>query len=781
MTEPRLLPIAPWLPERSRPGRCTLGLRHAAGVLVAVLLLIYMLVLGLMLLLLYIPRLILRLLLQPAASYFGYIVEHAYTLRICKLHVKLSRAIQKKWMRRPYHSRFSDIRTRLFPSDGGVCYVHAVPCLTDNFCYVLVYEGMGEDSAYNANRQGLPTTVVDPCDAAAVEEALEHIAERFYATYGGLRLEAVLCTHKHWDHAGGNEELAARASKANHSAPDSATESESQDVTAVQLLHFAERLKVFGGLEDDVPGCTHPVQHLDQIEVGNLSFQALGAPGHTQGSVMFRLPCKAESSAVDSDRLDALFTGDTLFSGGCGANFEGSDLDMEHCFGTILETCDPSYATWLFPGHEYTCMLMENVLLEACAKAAWHPPGHFLAVCSAFYTAAHRRALRDRLPTVPVLLDGERMINPRFNTLREHARVLLTATQRVGLQGAGADDPPLRVGSKVPTIHESQGPASGNEVAAGQNKPGRGLLVNAGAPPSQQLAVLYRADLDALRQELLGGLAGAEAAERLRQLERRPFEAALVSGEGDCFSDSGLRPAEEEAIKQEAAHGQLREPEMGEDYGEAQWNETSVKEALKVLAVPAHLAVGPKVPCKEEDLPISFRRLKAICDHMRIPSRSSEALLAVLQQPGENPSSEEEEPAHCCVAVFCCCQSARSIVARNVGDESPGADRLIPLRVAISRLTPPDVKHTEEESFFRRLCRCLPCSGSGSGGHDSADSAQESGGEGSEPTTEPEPPDPPIPQAVIRRRRFRAVERCFNKHQPEGCPLCTSSFRASEI
>ena len=65
--------------------------------------------------------------------------------------------------------------------------------------------------------------------------------------------------------------------------------------------------------------------------------------------------------------------------------------------------------------------------------------------------AAHRRALRDSLPTVPVLLaagllchapfslrhpqspceDGEQMVNPRFKALRRHVRVLFAATQRV--------------------------------------------------------------------------------------------------------------------------------------------------------------------------------------------------------------------------------------------------------------------------------------------------------------------------------------------------------------
>jgi glyoxylase-like metal-dependent hydrolase (beta-lactamase superfamily II) len=69
------------------------------------------------------------------------------------------------------------------------------------------------------------------------------------------------------------------------------------------------------------------------IEVGQLRLETILNPGHTPGSVSFKV-------------LDAplLFTGDTLFPGGPGAtHFEGSSFD------TIIESLDTRLFT--FPGN----------------------------------------------------------------------------------------------------------------------------------------------------------------------------------------------------------------------------------------------------------------------------------------------------------------------------------------------------------------------------------------------------------------------------------------------
>ncbi|CAJ1450398.1 unnamed protein product [Effrenium voratum] len=765
MAEPKLLPIAPWLPARSRHGCCRRGLHHVLCVLGVILLLLYILVIGLLLLLLLLPRLLLQWLLSPALSSFGYVVEHGYALRICKLHVSILQFVQKSWNRRPYHSRFSDLRSELFPAGGGVCYVHPVPCLVDNFCYVLVHEV--ESAPENAsNRSGLSAVVVDPCDAPAVEAALQHIAEQFYGPCGGLRLEAVLCTHKHWDHAGGNEQLAARAATAAKATrEDSATDSE-VDSTSSPLLQFSSPLKVAGGLEDDVPGCTYPVQHGDRIQAGSLFFEAVASPGHTLGSMMFRLACKDSPLATcDSKRTDALFTGDTLFSGGCGASFEGNQEDVEHCFATILEIWDPSTEMLLFPGHEYTAMILEQSLMNEISRAAMKPPGYFMQFCSAFYSASHRRGLHDALPTVPVTLEDERWINQHFDrALRRHARALVDAANQLELPEDTRSDGPLSVGLKASSFPRALTQNAPENVSRSDKSV---YLMRNSLTPSQQLAVLYRADLEALRRDLLSGqLTTADAAERLLDIESRPFEASLLSGEGDRFGDGSLNAEEEDAVEEEV-NGMARNSRRREEHNtpsDPNWDEEAVKDALKVLAVPAHVAVGPKVPCREDELPICLLRLESIFDRLQVPSRTTRALLALLQS--DNSSSEEERQVRSCCR---CCLDARSLLTSGA-DERLGP--LVPLRCALLSLTPPN-KRGQASCKFRCPkwhwpswpCPRRAASSSGS----SSESAQEEA-EDAQP--------PPPPAKVLRHRRLKAVERHYSKHRPEGCPLCKSCFTA---
>eukprot|EP00931_Biecheleriopsis_adriatica_P087292 TRINITY_DN61789_c0_g1_i1.p1 TRINITY_DN61789_c0_g1~~TRINITY_DN61789_c0_g1_i1.p1 ORF type:complete len:862 (-),score=180.33 TRINITY_DN61789_c0_g1_i1:34-2475(-) len=801
----QLLRIAPWLPERRRPSCLEAKLRGMLGLLGALLLLLYVIIVGILLLLVAIPRLLLRLLLRPAAGCFGYVVEYAYALRICRLHVSIVRFVQNRWVKRPYHSRFDDLRTELRLVGGGICFVHAVPCLSDNFCYVLVDATAHVDVAPGVENDipgsGLPTLVVDPCDATAVEEALEHLADRFYRTQGGLHLEAVLCTHKHWDHAGGNEQLAARASA------EAARTDEESDASTAPPLSFACPLKVFGGLEDDVPGCTHPIQHGDHLQVGSLVMEAVAAPGHTVGSVMFRLMCEEPErlgAACSTDhKVEALFTGDTLFSGGCGAQFEGSELDMQHCFATILEGSAPSAETLLFPGHEYTAMLLENGVGEALATwAPTEPPGRFMALCSAFYVASHRRALRDKLPTVPVSLAGERMVNPMFDYgLQKHVQTLLSAVAALedrGQSNASTDEDGKTQGDSLPaTVSFPVSPGAPLSSACSDNE-GQSYLVDTRAAPSQQLAVLYRADLETLRQELLSGkLGGAEAADKLLKLEQRPFEDTLLTGGEDSFGDHGLQPEEEYALEEEsegvAQEARVEDPSSAadtDDSGVANEGRTSapselqLKQAMKVLAVPAFVAVGHKAPCREGELPVSLFRLEAVLKRLQVPAPSLSALLQALERPGaggSGSSSSEDAAAASCGARCCCCPSARIFRQAGTSEEEEDAytaARLLPLRCALRSLLPEAAQQVGFLRSFLRWCSKLRCCSGRPSSGTSESRPEESSGQEEASGSEPEQP-PPLPEGVLRRRRLAAVERRFAKHRPEGCPLCTSSFRQS--
>ena len=82
------------------------------------------------------------------------------------------------------------------------------------------------------------------------------------------------------------------------------------------------------------------IDHAEVIEVGRLRLHTLHTPGHTEGSISFRV-----------EGAPLLFTGDTLFPGGPGATkFEGGD------FSTIIHTIDTMMFTLpadtlVLPGH----------------------------------------------------------------------------------------------------------------------------------------------------------------------------------------------------------------------------------------------------------------------------------------------------------------------------------------------------------------------------------------------------------------------------------------------
>lgn len=221
--------------------------------------------------------------------------------------------------------------------------VKILPALQDNYMYLIV------DKATNE------AAVVDPVDPKSVLEAVEQ---------HGVNLTTVLTTHHHWDHAGGNEEL----------------------------VKLKPGLKVFGG-DQRIPALTEKVAHDTRLNIGRLNVQCLFTPCHTTGHICYFV------APPEEGEVKAVFTGDTLFLGGCGRFFEGNAQQMHNALITVLSNLPD--ATKVFCGHEYT---LQNL------KYAAHVEPDNEDVKSKIAWAEEKRA--QQLPTVPSSIGEEKSYNP---------------------------------------------------------------------------------------------------------------------------------------------------------------------------------------------------------------------------------------------------------------------------------------------------------------------------------------------------------------------------------
>ncbi|XP_052800917.1 hydroxyacylglutathione hydrolase, mitochondrial-like isoform X2 [Mya arenaria] len=219
--------------------------------------------------------------------------------------------------------------------------VRLVPALEDNYMYLLIDETSGQCAA------------VDPVEPDKILLAVKK---------ENVELSCVLTTHHHWDHAGGNEEFVKKAGS----------------------------MPVYGG-DDRIGALTEKVTHGTKIKVGNLNVECLFTPCHTSGHICYY---------VTGDEADpAVFTGDTLFSGGCGRFFEGTAPQMYDALINILGKL-PAH-TKVFCGHEYSVQNLKY--------------GHHVEPDNADITERLNWAMKQRsssLPTIPTTIADEFKINP---------------------------------------------------------------------------------------------------------------------------------------------------------------------------------------------------------------------------------------------------------------------------------------------------------------------------------------------------------------------------------
>lgn len=214
-----------------------------------------------------------------------------------------------------------------------------MPCLRDNYAYLVHAPGSVE------------AAVVDPSEAAPVLAALAR---------EGLTLRAVLCTHHHWDHVGGNEALA----------------------------DALPGLEIVASKHDEgrVPRVTKTMNDGDVIEIAGLRVRALAVPGHTLGAVAYVVG-------------DAVFTGDTLFVAGCGRLFEGTPAMMHESLNEKLAKLPAE--TRVYCGHEYTLSNTRFALTVEPENAAL-----------ARLADRAREAKEKGEPTVPSTIAEELAYNP---------------------------------------------------------------------------------------------------------------------------------------------------------------------------------------------------------------------------------------------------------------------------------------------------------------------------------------------------------------------------------
>ena len=170
--------------------------------------------------------------------------------------------------------------------------IQIIPCLKDNYSYLII------DEKKNI------ACVIDPGEAEPIIEYLEN---------NNIKLKYILNTHHHYDHVGGNQKL-----KNKYGANVVGYKDDRDRIPEIDILLHDQETWVYENFEAKI----------------------LHIPGHTLGHICFYFY-----------KENSVFTGDTLFSLGCGRIFEGTYSQM---FNSLTKLKMLPDNTKIFCGHEYT-------------------------------------------------------------------------------------------------------------------------------------------------------------------------------------------------------------------------------------------------------------------------------------------------------------------------------------------------------------------------------------------------------------------------------------------
>ena len=170
--------------------------------------------------------------------------------------------------------------------------IKIIPCLKDNYSYLIIDE------------ENNIACVVDPSEADPIIKYLENTQ---------IKLKFILNTHHHYDHVGGNQKLKKK---------------------------YGASIVGYEGDKERIPGIDILVNDQQTWIYKNFEAKIIHIPGHTLGHICFYF-----------HKDESVFTGDTLFSLGCGRIFEGTYKQM---FDSLMKLKELPKSTKVFCGHEYT-------------------------------------------------------------------------------------------------------------------------------------------------------------------------------------------------------------------------------------------------------------------------------------------------------------------------------------------------------------------------------------------------------------------------------------------
>jgi len=240
--------------------------------------------------------------------------------------------------------------------------IEAIPAFSDNYIWLL-------------HGEGTACAVVDPGEA---EPVLKTLAEK------QLDLQYIILTHHHWDHTNGVPTL---------------------------LEHFPD-VEVFGPHDSRIQFRHIACEEGDEVELRSLELKlkVLDVPAHTRSHIAFH-------------GHGMLFSGDTLFSVGCGKLFEGNPEQMQAAMDKFA-ALPPT--TLVYCGHEYT--------LSNCEFALRVEPRN-QALLEKTKTV---KGLRDQGDiTLPAVLGEELEVNPFMRTRQESVVTAAQGIDPTAQPGAG--------------------------------------------------------------------------------------------------------------------------------------------------------------------------------------------------------------------------------------------------------------------------------------------------------------------------------------------------------